>query len=623
MIRPRTFAFLTACAAAVASTGAFAAQAASVTTYAGSGLSGIADGPALSATFLLPFGVAWDKMGRLYVSDAAAQRVRVVLPDGRVRTLAGSGTIGTTGLWVEGGYADGSGAAAKFNFPTGIAVGSDGDIYVADTNNHVIRRITPNGSVTTFAGNPQVAGSENGSREHATFAKPAGLAFDPPGNLYIADMAGPLRRIARDGTVSTLAAPIPAAFSVSVLPSPRTGIVVGSEWGIWTISFKSYSDPDQITGIGRFVAGPFKPAVVVPAGVIDQEVTTPGILLRNAQAQRSIGYPFAVAALADGSGVVYTDFWTHMVRYLNVDTDATDIIGGQALEDAANLGGGFADGSLAASRFDVPMGIAVGKNGAIAVADSGNKRIRIIHDNNRNEPLQPTGLLPNIAFKKDDYRIAYMGNSYVWTAKDEPDSIGGLVERQLNADRALAAAGKRARVWTVFAPTYEPLSQYVTYLANSHAADAVMIQLNPASVYLSSGISACQSLASEPNSWQTSLRRHLVDFKKRLDAVGIALLLVSQPIPGEISFQEGPYVMTAPCVHLNPEGTVQQLFNKPFAESGVDWLDAWTVFESELRSAHHKPLFLSVDGHFTPHGNEVMARAIVQKLEQLKPWNGH
>ena len=107
------------------------ACAATVTTLAGSGEAGVADGPARSASFMLPVGLAWDAKGRLYVADAAAQRLRVVLPDGSVRTVAGSGQPAKTGIWVPGGYADGKGSAARFNTPMGIAVGPGGDVYVA------------------------------------------------------------------------------------------------------------------------------------------------------------------------------------------------------------------------------------------------------------------------------------------------------------------------------------------------------------------------------------------------------------------------------------------------------------------------------------------------------------
>ena len=161
-----------------------------VSTVSGSGVAGIADGAARQAQFIEPFGVVIDRSGRLYVSDAGAQRIRVIERDGFTRTLAGSGTPIASGLWVEGGYQDGSGSSARFNRPAGLAFGSDQALYVADTNNHCIRRIDGDGNVTTYAGRPDSAGHADGPRNVATFDRPTGLASDASGNLYVADFSG-------------------------------------------------------------------------------------------------------------------------------------------------------------------------------------------------------------------------------------------------------------------------------------------------------------------------------------------------------------------------------------------------------------------------------------------------
>jgi DNA-binding beta-propeller fold protein YncE len=201
-------------AAALCASQPFLAKAAIVSTVAGSGFSGTTDGDAKTATFMQPVAVAWGRHRELYVADAAAQRIRVVSPNGDVRTLAGSGGPTSTGLWVAGGYADGRGARARFNSPMGIAVGPDGKIYVADTRNHCIRVVTEDGEVTTFAGSPSRNYVQDGPRSTASFPAPMGVTVDPSGVIYVADLFG-IRRIAQNGDVKTLPIAIAPALSIS------------------------------------------------------------------------------------------------------------------------------------------------------------------------------------------------------------------------------------------------------------------------------------------------------------------------------------------------------------------------------------------------------------------------
>ncbi len=187
-------------------------------TISGSGVAGFSDGPAHAAQFIEPFGVIYDRDGRLYVSDAGAQRIRVIERNGTTRTLAGSGEPIASGLWVEGGYQDGPGKLARFNRPAGLAMGSDRALYVADTNNHCIRRIDPTGNVTTYAGQAGVAGHLDGPRNVATFDRPTGLASDAYGTLYVADFSG-IRIISPSGIVATIPQFGTAPFGVAVASS--------------------------------------------------------------------------------------------------------------------------------------------------------------------------------------------------------------------------------------------------------------------------------------------------------------------------------------------------------------------------------------------------------------------
>lgn len=167
----------------------------SVTTLAG-GVEGFADGTGAGAALHTPSGLAIDAGGNLYVADTGNHAVRKISPSGVVSTLAGDGVAG---------YRDGQGAAARFNGPVGVAVDAAGVVYVADTYNDRIRKITPDGVVTTLAGSGR-AGLTDGAAAEAQFDTPAGVLVTPDGVLLVADTGNDaIRQIGSDGTVSTLA----------------------------------------------------------------------------------------------------------------------------------------------------------------------------------------------------------------------------------------------------------------------------------------------------------------------------------------------------------------------------------------------------------------------------------
>ncbi|MFJ2988175.1 NHL repeat-containing protein [Collimonas sp. NPDC087041] len=167
-----------------------------VSTLAGSGSAGSGDGIGSSASFYGPAGVAVDKVGNVYVADANNNLIRKITPGGAVTTLAGSGAVGS---------ANGTGTAASFNAPLGVSVDGSGNIYVADDGNNLIRMITSAGVVSTLAGNLN-RGAADGIGAAASFSVPAGVALDATGNLYVADRVNNLiRKVATGGVVTTLA----------------------------------------------------------------------------------------------------------------------------------------------------------------------------------------------------------------------------------------------------------------------------------------------------------------------------------------------------------------------------------------------------------------------------------
>ena len=172
-------------------------------TFAGTaGSYGSSDGTSNSALFYGPQGVALDTGGNLYVSDSANHTIRKITTTGAVTTFAG--TAGSSGI------SDGTTTAARFNFPRGLKVDGSGNIYLADSQNHTIRKITPGGVVGTIAGVPGISGNIDGTSlgtgtNVARFDTPCGVAVDTSGNVFVADTENhTVREISSGGVVSTL-----------------------------------------------------------------------------------------------------------------------------------------------------------------------------------------------------------------------------------------------------------------------------------------------------------------------------------------------------------------------------------------------------------------------------------
>jgi DNA-binding beta-propeller fold protein YncE len=167
-----------------------------VSTLAGTGEKGHQDGEGTVARFNTPCGVAVDGDGNVIVGDTRNHRIRKITPQGHVSTLAGTG---------EMGHEDGEGTVARFNMPCGVSVDGDGNVIVADRDNHRIRKITPLGLVSTLAGNGE-EGHQDGEGTVAQFDFPQGVAVDGEGNVIVADRDNHrIQKITPHGHVSTLA----------------------------------------------------------------------------------------------------------------------------------------------------------------------------------------------------------------------------------------------------------------------------------------------------------------------------------------------------------------------------------------------------------------------------------
>lgn len=207
-------------------------QAGVVTTFAGS-TQGFTNGTGSAATFNLPIGMCLDPSGNFYVGDIANYAVRKITAAAVVTTLAGGS---------EGG-ANGQGAAAQFDLPIAVCSDAQGNIYVADNSNHLIRKITPAGVVSTFAGSG-VAGNADGTGTAAQFEEPYGICSDAQGNIYVVDnVSSRIRKITAAGVVTTITGSAGTGFqdgnvSVAKFDQPN-GICVDAQGNIYVSDYNN------------------------------------------------------------------------------------------------------------------------------------------------------------------------------------------------------------------------------------------------------------------------------------------------------------------------------------------------------------------------------------------------
>lgn len=317
-----------------------AAQPYSFSHFAGSfGGRGTADGTGSAARFGLPEGVVVDGAGTVYVADTQNHTIRKVAPGGVVTTLAGLGG--------SRGAADGTGSAARFYNPAGVAVDAAGTVYVADTYNNTIRRVTPDGVVTTIAGRSSIFPTfADGTGSAARFNSPAGLAIDMAGVLYVADSGNHrIRKVTRDGIVTTLA---------SGFAAPN-GVAVDAAGNVYVADTYSHT-------IRKVTPGG---AVTTLAGLAGVAGSTDGV----GSAAR---FRFPEGVAVDAAGTVYVaDSENSIVRTVLPDGTVTTLAGVPHAR-------GSEDGVGGAARFDRPRGIGVDAGGTVFIADTQSHTIRTV-----------------------------------------------------------------------------------------------------------------------------------------------------------------------------------------------------------------------------------------------------
>jgi hypothetical protein len=300
---------------------------------------GSADGVGIEARLNRPCAVAADHKGKIYVADTSNNTIRKVTPSGVVTTVAGLAGVS--------GSQDGTSSTARFNQPYDLTVDTSGNLFVADTGNNLIRKVTPAGEVSTLAG-AAIFGAADGTGREAGFAFPMGVAVDTVGNVYVADSENrTIRKVTATGVVTTLAGQAQSAGSVDGSGSAvRFGLPYGLVVG-----------PGDNLYVGDANNNSLRK--VTPAGV----VTTLARLVTNSGS--------AGIAVDAGGNVYVADVSSHTIQKLTPEGLLTTWVG-------LAMNPGNADGARDTARFLEPRGVAVDQVGNLYVADSGNSTLRKI-----------------------------------------------------------------------------------------------------------------------------------------------------------------------------------------------------------------------------------------------------
>jgi sugar lactone lactonase YvrE len=328
-----------------------------VTTIAGP--TKLYNGSGSVARFNRPAGMDIDSQRNIYVADYQSHTIRKITPAGVVSTFAG--TEGITGS------TDGTGTAAKFHTPFAVAVDSSDNVFVADFNNKVIRKITPAGVVSTFAGSTGVPGSDDGTGSVARFNGPIAIAVDGENNLYIADQFNyTIRKITPAGVVTTLAGtagnygyvddtgPLAQFSMIYDLTVDQDGNIFATDYEEGSGEY-SYIRKITPAGVVTTVAGGYN---------VNGFADGPGL---------SATFGFAYGIESDGAGNLYvTDYYFNSIRKLDSSFNVTTLAG------SSSQATGRADGAGTNATFYYPSGIAFDPTGILYVSDFYNRTIRKI-----------------------------------------------------------------------------------------------------------------------------------------------------------------------------------------------------------------------------------------------------
>jgi hypothetical protein len=591
-----------------------------VTTLAGSGAIGIDDGPGKTATFVAPAGIAYDEHDNLIVADRDAQRIRSVSPEGMVSTLAGSSAMIPLGLGALGGYRDGPAMQASFNMPSAVLPMPDGSVLVADTYNHCLRLIS-HGSVSTFAGATN-AGATDGPLLAARFARPMSLTRDSAGDIFVADPPNGVRRIDAQGRVGTLAfRDSQNVISVSAIPGSASLLLVASVSLIQRLDAKSLAISSPVPLEFTFGEQP----KIEGATIIRESYTNAG--------------PVSALAAFDNGDFVFTDALDSAVRLgqtselgsatyshsslpPNATINDTRLLTATPPEDASLGVAGFRDGPGDAALVDEPVGIAISRSGRVAIADTGNRRIRTFSEFNRLTHFSAERSRTELpaAPNEREYRIGIVGNSMIWSNQAWHESIAGETEDMLDA----APHGNRIpRVFPIMrlGICSPAMLDLIDAELSTGIVDMVVLDLT---TYGQDGGDGFAGYCFD-NNWSTTLKAHLVETAATLKKQGIGFLVLNFPgptdLPDEFAYFRIPKGPTAETGTQNVLSNIQlfhDAIQSVLSDSGVPTLDLWPAFLQAYGSADRVPLFNVWDHHLTPFGRKLLASQLAKRLLTTK-----
>ena len=319
----------------------YAMWAPSISTVAGNGIAGYSgdNGPATSAELSFPWGIAFDASGNFYFADNSGQRIRKVSTDGTITTVAGNGIAGYSGD-------NGAATSAQISGPTGVAVDASGNLYIADTYNAKVRKVTTSGIITTIAG---------------PWLEPLGVAVDSAGNLYVSDYFTQVWKVSTSGAVTTVAGNGTQGYSGD--GGPATSAALNGPWGVAVDSSGNLYIADQNN---------YRIRKVSTSGIITTVAGNGngGYSGDGGPATSAMVYnPQGVAV--DAAGNLYIcDVSNLRIRKVSTSGTITTVAG--------NGSGGYSGdgGAATSSSLSGPRGAAFDAAGNLFIADSGNNRIR-------------------------------------------------------------------------------------------------------------------------------------------------------------------------------------------------------------------------------------------------------